>query len=263
MAKPASAGAVHKRLANAIALEQRIDGALAQLAQALDQVDATAEIVRLRAVVREHLAALAEGDPDHSEAGATDAAAVAETGGRPPEVISAAWEGFAAATQAYAGLYTTARVLYEPEVCDLAARHLAHHIDGLRVIAGLLPGALARELNEEGLFCRCICPSCSIGACLCVRNSIATVAEAWAWPGLPMGDGVELRSPPRPGSQLAAADIHEGDRIVSVDDIDVRSNAELQAALRKHQLGETAQLRIERPPGEPVKLTVRHVGDLP
>ena len=259
MAKDAFPGPVHERLANAIAIEVAIAEALASVARALDQADAIAEVERMRRVVREHVAAVAALglDPGGHSLDAT------ESGNRPSQAISSAEQGFAAATHAYAELYTTARVLYEPEVCDLAERHLAHHIDGLQVMAGLLPGALARELNADGLFCRCICPSCSIGACLCVRNSIATVADAWRWPGLPTGDAVELRSPPRPGSQLAAAGIHERDRVLSVDGTQVRSNAELQAALRKHALGETAQLSVQRSSGELLDVPVKHVGDLP
>lgn len=262
MATDASPGPVHERLANAIAFELGIAEALASVARALDQADGMAEVERLRIVVREHVAALAALGLDPG--GLTvDTPAEAEKRGSPRQAISAAQREIAAATHAYADLYTTARVLYEPEVCDLAERHLSHHIDGLQVMAGLLPGALARELNADRLFCRCICPSCSIGACLCTRNSIATVADAWGWPGLPMADGVELRSPPRPGSQLAAAGIHERDRVLSVDGALVRSNAELQAALRTHPLGETAQLSVQRSTGELVEVPVRHVSDFP
>jgi hypothetical protein len=262
MATDASPGPVHERLANAIAIELGIAEALASVARAFDQADGLAEVERLRIVVREHVSALAARGLDpggHS----LDTPVATESGSRPTQAISSAERGFAAATQAYAELYTTARVLYEPEVCDLAERYLAHHIDGLQVMAGLLPGALARELNADGLFCRCICPSCSIGACLCVRNSIATVADAWGWLGLPMADGVELRSPPRPGSQLAAAGIHERDRLLAVDGALVRSNAELQAALRTHPLGETARLSVQRSTGELVEVPVRHVSDFP
>jgi hypothetical protein len=213
----------------------------------------------MRLVVREHVAALAALglDPGGHSLDAN------ESGTRPSQTISSAEHGFAAATRAYAELHITARVLYEPGVCDLAERHLAHHIDGLQVMAGLLPGALARELNADGLFCRCICPSCSIGACLCVRSSVAAIASAWGWHGLPPGDGVELRSPPRPGSQLAAAGIHERDHVLSVDGAPVRSNPELQAALRKHALGETARLSVQRSSGELLEVPVKHVSDFP
>lgn len=253
---------VQRRLADALDIELGVAAALVSAARALDHVGAMAEVERLRTAVREHVDALEAlgldpGGPSPDTLPAT------EIGGGPTQAILSVQQGFAAATQVYADLYTTARVLCEPEVCDLATRHLAHHIEGLRVLARMLPGAVARELNADGLFCRCICPSCGIGACLCVRSSIAMVADAWGWPGLPIGDGVELRSPPRPGSQLAAADIHEGDLIVSVDGTQVRSNEELQAALRKHQIGEMAQLWIKSSTGEHRAVAISHVSDWP
>jgi hypothetical protein len=259
LATDASRGPVHERLTNAIAIELEITEALASVARGLDQGDAMVEVERVQEIVREHVAALAElglGSGGNS----LDAT---EGGSRPSQAIAAAEQSFAVATTTYADLYTIARVLCENEVCDLAERHLAHHINGLQVMAGLLPDALARELNADGLFCRCICPSCGIGACLCVRTSIATVAEAWRWPGLPIGEGVELRSPPRPGSQLAAAGIHERDCVLSVYGAPVRSNAELQAALRKHALGDTARLSFQRPSGELLEVSIKHVSDWP
>ena len=262
MAREATPAPANERLADVTVVEVGLAVALARAARALDQAGALAEVEQLQTVVREHVAALAALGL-HPGGHSMDALADTESGGSPARALSSAAAEFARATQAYADLYTAARVLCEPEVCDLARRHIAHHIEGLRVLARLLPGALARELNAEGLFCRCICPSCGIGACLCVRTSIAMVADAWGWPGLPVGDGVELRSPPRPGSQLAAAGIHEGDRILSVDGAQVRSNDELQGALRRHQLGETAQLLMERSTGEHIEVAISHVSDWP
>jgi membrane-associated protease RseP (regulator of RpoE activity) len=253
---------VRGRLRDALDSELGVAAALAGAARSIDQVEPAVEIERLRAAVRDHIVVLAAlgldpGDPS------SDTLVATEIGGPPTRAILSVQERFVAATQAYASLFATARVLCEPEVCDLAERHLAHHVEGLRVLARILPGALARELNADGLFCRCVCPSCGIGACLCVRSSIAVVAEAWGWPGLPIGDGIELLSPPRPGSQLAAASIHEGDWIVSVDGTQVSSNPELQAALRHHQIGEVAQIRIRSSTGEQRAVAISHVSDWP
>jgi hypothetical protein len=255
MVSDVSHGPVHERLAVAIAMELAVAEALTGVARALGQTDGIADVGRLQTVVREHVAALAALGLDPGDH-ATDTS-VATDAGRPTEAVTSAERGFAAATQAYAVLHATARVLYEPDVCDLAERHLAHHIDGLQIMARLLPGAVAADLNADGLFCQCICPSCSLGACLCVRSSIGSVADSWGWPGLAEGDGVELRSPPRPGSQLAAAGVHQHDRVLSVGGAPVRTNEQLQAALRRHSAGETAQLALQRSTGELVEVSVR------
>ena len=253
---------VRGRLRDALDVELGVAAALAGAARALDQVGPSGEVDQLRTAVRDHVAVLAAlglapGGPS------ADRLVSTEIGGSPTRAIQSVQEGYVAATQVYAILFATARILCEPEVCDLAERHLTDHVEGLRVLGRMLPGALARELNADGLFCRCVCPACGIGACGCVRASIVAVAEAWGWPGLPIGDGIELRSPPRPGSQLAAAGIHEGDWIVSVDGTQVRSNQELQAALRSHQIGEMAQLRIRSSTGEQRAVAISHVSDWP
>lgn len=252
---------VRQRLRDALAIELEAAAALAGAAHVFEQTAESLEIERLRASVRDHVAVLAGLG---LEPGVPPDTIVATGIGDPPtRAISSVHESVAAATQAYAILFTTARVLCEPEVCELADQHLTDHVEALKVLAGMLPGTLARGLNAEGIFCRCVCPSCGIGACLCVRSSIAVVAEAWGWAGLAIDDGVELRSPPRPGSQLAAAGIHEGDCILSVDGALVHSNPELQAALRHHQLGEVAQLVVRTPAGEHRSIAISHVSDWP
>jgi hypothetical protein len=257
-----SHGRVLERIRDVLANEFRVAAALDGAARAFEQSSDSVEIERLRASVGDHIAVLAAwgGGLDSPS---MDTLVAAEAGRPPTRAISSVHERVAATTQAYAILHATARILCEPEVCDLAERHLTDHVEALRVLVRMLPGALARELNTDGLFCRCVCPSCGIGACLCVRSSIAMAAEAWGWPGLPIGDGVELRSPPRPGSQVAAAGISEGDRIMSVDGTQVRSNQELQAALRHRQLGEMAELRIRSSTGESRAVWISHVSDWP
>jgi PDZ domain len=248
---------VRERVAVAISSERRTAEALAKVVEAGDLAEGAADVERLRQMVRDHLAALATLRLDAEDM--FEAADPKEPDGPPTVAISAAERAFAAVTRAYASLHATARVLYEPDLCDLAERHLAEAIGGLQVLAALNTAALAHELNADGLYCRCICPSCSIGACGCVRSSISSVADVWGWPGLPSGEGVELRSPPRPGSQLAAAGIEKHDRVASVDGVVVHSLAEQQAALRRHPFGETALLSIKRSTGEIVDVEVQRV----
>jgi hypothetical protein len=246
---------VSERLAAVVAIERGNDEALTRVAQVVDPAEGLAEVERIRDVVRDHLSALTALSPD-----AEIPAHVGVSGaprGPLTQAISAAEQGFAAATHAYAELHVTARILYEPDLCELAENHLADTIGGLQVLAALKTKALADELNAAGMFCQCRCPSCSIGACGCVRSSTASVADVWGWPDPPIADGVELRSPPRPGSQLAAADIHARDRVLSIDGVVVHSIPEMQGALRKHPFGETAQLSVQRFTGEIVDVPVK------
>jgi len=248
---------VRERVAVVIRGEQRAADALAGIAGAGDLTEGAADVERLRQMVRDHLAALEALALDGEDL--FDAPDPEKPHGPSTAAISAAEEALSAVTRAYASLHAAARILYEPDICDLAERHLAEGISGLQVLEALNTVALAHELNAGGLYCRCVCPSCSIGACGCVRSSTASVAEVWGWPGLPAGEGVELRSPPRPGSQLAAAGIKQHDRVVSVDGVAVHSLGDQQAALRRHPVGESALLSIRRSTGELVAVEVRRV----
>jgi S1-C subfamily serine protease len=83
--------------------------------------------------------------------------------------------------------------------------------------------------------------------------------EASAQAGV--GEGFLLQQP-RPHSELAAADVQAGDRITAVDGLPVRSVQEIQAAIRKHQLGDAVTLQLVRG-GEARELVVKHVSDNP
>lgn len=62
-----------------------------------------------------------------------------------------------------------------------------------------------RELAEvEGLGCLCRCPACSVGLCLCVRNSTDTALNAWlgrAEPALQVPPAGRTAAHSRPGVQ--------------------------------------------------------------
>jgi PDZ domain len=168
----------------------------------------------------------------------------------------------ASAVAAYGALYASARLLYEGDVCDLADAHAAEWAPELAALSDLLAPAVHGELLSVGLTCRCICPTCGIGACGCTRNSIDTIRGYWGQPGLEPGDGLDLRMPPRPGSQLAKAGLERGDRIISVYGQLVHTNAEIQRALRGHPIGESMPMEVIRA-GESQEIRVVRVSDLP
>lgn len=190
--------------------------------------------------------------------------AVGDRDGRPS--LSSAVEdvtgAVASIVTAYGALYAAARLLYEADVCDLAAGHATAWRGELQAINDRLVAEVHGELLANGLTCRCICPACGIGACLCTRNSIDTIRRHWGYAGLESADGIELRIPPRPGSQLAEAGLGQGDRILAVEGEVVHDNAELQRALRRHPIGEAMPIRVERD-GRADEIRVARVSDLP
>jgi hypothetical protein len=178
--------------------------------------------------------------------------------------VQAVYVHAGAAHAAAAALFTTGRLMYLGAACDLAADRMKTYSSLTTALNALLPQVMAWELREEELTCRCVCPMCGLGACGCIWASLHNIDVATGGAGLlaPADRGIPLRSPPRPGSELAAADVQQWDRIVSVDDEPVRTAVELQAALRRHAIGEEVRLGIARH-GQQRDVLVRHASDLP
>ncbi len=105
---------------------------------------------------------------------------------------------------------------------------------------------------------------CGIGACGCHSLGTATVNQAWreTTPGGEGARGFPLQ-PPRSDSHLALAGVQGGDRLLKVDGQEVQAVAEVQAAIRKHAIGEELRLVIQRGPEAPQETRVEHVSDYP
>lgn len=178
------------------------------------------------------------------------------------DAIQAAYAAVSEASGAAAALFTTARLMFEGSVCNFAASRMQTYADVTRAFDAMLPQIVGWELRNEGLACHCECPMCGIGACGCIWASIHSIDLAAGGPGLldPDERGVALRSPPRPDSPLAAADVQQWDRVVAVDDELVRTPVELQGALRKHAVGDEIRLRLNRD-GEARNITVPLASD--
>ena len=164
----------------------------------------------------------------------------------------------------YAMLYELALRLHEPALREIAPEHLEAYVGAAATLYHLLPAAVAWELSQDGLQCSCICPMCGLGVCGCVAFGTQTLVEAWreamaAGSALP-GFGLQ---PPKPESELARAGVRGGDRLLAVDGQEVRSVSDIQAAIRKHALGEEVRLLVERGAEPAREIGVRHVSDYP
>jgi hypothetical protein len=180
------------------------------------------------------------------------------------DAIQAAYRAVGEAAGAAVSVFTTGRLMFEGAACDLAVDRMKTYAQVTKALNALLPQVVGWELREEGLACHCVCPMCGLGVCGCIWASLHNIDLAWGGAGLAEPDerGIPLRSPPRPGSQLAAEGVQQWDRVVAVDDQAVRAPAELQTALRRHAIGEEVRLRIDRD-GESREIVVRHASDLP
>jgi hypothetical protein len=264
--------AIRLRLTDMLDLERQIaDG----LARRIDRLSADREtasaLQRFHAVVDTHAEALAQHlKPYGGQMVAPKAPAPwpsvsdqADAIRSVSIVLRECYLAFTHAAGAYGALFETALRLYLPPLRALSTKHLKAHVIAAHTTNELAVRAVASELEENGLHCACVCPMCGMGACACVATGAGALAMAWQEASAQAGvaEGFPLQRP-RPHSELAAADVHAEDRILTVDGQSVRSVPEIQAAIRKHRLGDAVTLQLVRG-GQLRELVVKHVSDNP
>jgi membrane-associated protease RseP (regulator of RpoE activity) len=256
---------VRTRLAELAAIERLIAESLDGWADRLrEHPEATAVVDRLRTISesRQPLEpaldavagvgpAVRAGSPVPGVAGVSHAAS---------DVVRQIGQVALAATFACETAHQTARLLADGDTCDLVEARLGEYAATLFDTRRVLPHVVARELRLAGVTCACRCPACSIGLCGCIRATSAATEVRWGGEEPARTEGLVLLGPPRPGSQLAEAGLDEGDRVLAVDGDPVGRNADAQAALRRHEVGDEVRLAVERRDGDRIEVTVRRVG---
>jgi PDZ domain-containing protein len=181
---------------------------------------------------------------------------------------SALWRDLSSAFSrcaiSYTMLHEMALRLYEPRLREIAPRHLKASAEAALCATRLLPTVVAWQLAQEGLHCSCICPMCGLGACGCVALGTQTTTAAWrdAARAESAPEGFVLQAP-RPASELGQAGLQGGDLLIAIDGQAVRAVPDIQAAIRKHALGDELRLRVQRDSEPSHEITVRHVSDYP
>ncbi|MFI5041492.1 MAG: PDZ domain-containing protein [Acidimicrobiales bacterium] len=253
--------AVADRFADLLEIERQISDSSDGWASAVrDHPEAVELLERTRSMAESHREAL---ERSREAQGRVERRQRAETQTGPQsasEALRRATEVLVAAALCCEVAYQTARLAYAVDACDLLESMLVDLAALVGDARRVLPHVVVRELRAAAITCVCRCPACSIGACGCIRATLATTEEAWGGEAPARESGLSLLSPPRPGSQLAEAGLEVGARILSVDGVGVGSNADLQAALRRHEVGEEALVDVERLGGEMTQLVVRRVG---
>ena len=144
--------------------------------------------------------------------------------------------------------------------------HLArHHTQEYAAAAGrvteIIHDVVIWELDNEGLECRCTCPSCSIGICVGAPGSRLILAQALAAGRSREADVGVYVHPPRGGSPAEKAGLQAGDLIVAIDGTRVDSFARLQTVIRNHELGDQIRFKLHRGVDE-IVLEVGHRSDI-
>lgn len=156
----------------------------------------------------------------------------------------------------YGILHATAHRFFDQETADLAEAHLRGYTGAAQEINQLISDVVVWELSDDGLDCRCQCPSCAFGVCVCAPHGTATIEQAWLETAPATAeDGIVVR-PPRANSAVANSDLREGDVITEVDGQAIESVPQLQAAIRGREPGQEMKIQVRRGQGSRLEITV-------
>ena len=275
MSTPHSGDRLQLRVADMVILETQVENLLSQtLSEVREHVQAEEAVGRFQSMVRDQLKALrarldAIGGREH-DLGGIDAPAVlvrASTGGSPDEgaqsvssALHAIHTTFNHAAFGYGMLHATAHRFFDAETGDLAEAHLRGYTGAAQEVNQLIADVVVWELTREGLDCRCSCPSCDLGVCVCAPHGTATLVQAWQETAPAAAEGGITVRPPRTDSAAANSGLREGDVIVAVDGQAIQSVPQLQAAIREHEPGHEMKIQTRRGQGDPLEITVRRPG---
>ena len=132
----------------------------------------------------------------------------------------------------------------------LSRQHTQNYVQAIQQITHLLHDVVIWELDQEGLECQCICPSCGVGICLCAMAGRLFLSDTWVEAG-PIADdeGVYVQLP-KQNSAATKAGLRRGDVILAAGGQDIKSYGDLQSTVRNAE------------PGEEIRLTVRRESDV-
>ena len=174
--------------------------------------------------------------------------------GAASKALHAMTTAFNHATFGYAMLHTVAHRFNDRtgqgNATDMAEQHQRSYFQASQDAYRLIPDVVIGEMGESGE-CRCTCPSCSLGICLCWHAHVDSLM-----PVSPAAEGGIMVRLPKADSAALQAGLRQGDVILAVDGQKVQAYQELQAEIRKHEPGDEVHLQMLRGSGGPQEITV-------
>jgi len=132
----------------------------------------------------------------------------------------------------------------------LTRQHTQNYVQAIQQISRLLHDVVIWELDQEGLECQCICPSCGAGICLCAMAGRSFLRDTWVEVGpIAVDEGVYVQLP-KQNSAATKAGLRRGNVILAAGSQKIESYGDLQSAVRNAE------------PGEEIRLTVRRDSDV-
>jgi len=254
---------LHRQMAEMVALEAAIEQALGELIpEVSNHSEVTAVFKDFHAMTQGHLQALTARLQTVADVPIPDTTGKSFPDGDRGDgypvstALQTIYVAFSQAVIGYSTLQTLTRrfrdnwLIGDENTDALVKLHTANYVGAIQQISRLVHDVVVWELDDKGLECDCICPSCGLGVCLCAVSSREQLSNAWAEAGpIAVEEGVYVH-PPRKGSAAATAGLRSGDVILTFDGHEIQSHPVLQTAVLKPDPGEQIQVRVRRGSGE-------------
>lgn len=138
---------------------------------------------------------------------------------------------------------------------NVSEQHTRNYVAAAQEINQMIHDVVLWELGQAQDECRCTCPSCSLGVCLCAVTSRLILNSAWADTTPVRKDGILVQSP-RSGSAAAIAGLRDGEVVMAADGQVLHTPPDLQSVVREHRAGEDITLRVRRKGAETLDVVV-------
>ncbi len=139
---------------------------------------------------------------------------------------------------------------------DLAVAHYQNYLGVMGKINTMLHNIVVWELERDDVTCRCTCPCCDLGVCLCAPSSRSDLNDAWGIANPDIDETGVYVYPPRPESAAAVAGLKTGDVIEAVDGEELESLWTLHDVVEAHQKGTAMEFRVRRISGDHAHISV-------
>ena len=153
----------------------------------------------------------------------------------------------------YAVLHAAAHRAFDSQAegntADLAEAQLRSYASLIQQFNLLISELVIKELSSIGAECRCMCPACSLGLCLCSPQGATTVRQAWRETDTPAPEGGLRIRQPRSGSEAQRVGLRVDDQVVAIGATAIPTDLEIgavQGAIRAHDSGDEMVLTVRR-----------------
>ena len=128
----------------------------------------------------------------------------------------------------------------------LTRQHTLNYVHAIQQISRLLHDVVLWELDQEGLECQCLCPSCGVGICLCALAGRSFLSQVWVEESPIAVDKEIYVHPPKRDSAATKAGLGKGDIILAINGKELESFGDIQEVIKNTEPGKEIRFMVHR-----------------